>query len=886
MSRQKRPTMNGLPMLKRHVESDEKYARCWDYATSFLNRRDIRDCQWDPAIFEERKEKMLSDMIVGMFLKDQIREKEFPEEIDTPEKAIQFIMDGDKQPTGKARELYDFLIMSILSRIDNHMNPAEVENHIADRLHPYLKFKFKEWNALLDSSDIENPSRLKLIRNAYNLPQLIMEIFNDLIQTELMNYFGFFMRRIDVKQVQPHVIKVLNKLLTTDYKEECDALLLLVSEKRSQKEHITSVRNETLSSVEAIKKETEEEEVTKVSPPPVMETKPAKQESVHILSLNPDTEEEPEQKPEPETDPFEVDVDEAEAEAAEAQQKATEELLKAAAPASQNTEQVLQALSEEDLPELASFDVKDFSDTGKINKNQIPTLSNRAKIVLGTVGAAVLVVLLILLARQQNQKPDQPKKGKDLIADKSTLETNKSPEKIVKIPHQVIQADASVPPPGPKKLIVPGPGPGPDPVDPPKPDPNIVKIKKSNPYVKKISQLSLNDLPANYTEKFKSLFLGRKIDLKGDSMTKYVEDAIKEIATRNQWRKFNRYLDGKMKPGWAMYMASINDAWFEDTYKKKYRRWYKKGHRDLRRYEKLKKRLASGKKLSKRQKRHLKYYEELMRVGRTIMLSLGAMNSGKDVNDIDQANFSNEKGEVASIVLEMAEKAGLQTPEVIIAEVAEPAPKQQLAEITPEPTPDPEPTPNPEPEVDNDQHDPVQAGQDLLQRVQHKEAQQAIKNEEAGKVMVSSADKVLERMRKRREERRRKQEAKLKAEKAKQAAIAEAKGQVMEDAADRVLDRLSISKQLRESAEAKQPKTDNDFYASIEIERPPAKEEEIDPFDIAVKNAPAPVDTDEDYYDEMTLSYEDDDYAEVEIVKQDPEPKKGFFRRLFGRKAA
>lgn len=413
-----------------------------------------------------------------------------------------------------------------------------------------------------------------------------------------------------------------------------------------------------------------------------------------------------------------------------------------------------------------------------------------------------------------------------------------------------MQADAAVgPPPGPKKIIVDPPNP--DPKVPTTPDP--IKVKKSNPNIKKIAQTSVNDLPANYTEKYKSLFLGLNINLRGESMTGYIERAIKEIATRGQFNKFRKYLNGKMKPGWAMYMASLNDSWFENYYKKKFKWWHYKGHRDLKRFEKLKKRQEMGKKLSKRQERLLKEYEEQMRVGRLIMESFRAMNPGFDPNNINKANFSDQDGNVAAIVIEMAEAAGLQVPEIITAENIEnlqypKQPEVQLADLEPDQN-----------SIDN--------GKKLLEKVQEIESQQAAQAEVAGQAMEKAANSVLAKIEKNNAEKSKVMEASTDGLMAKLKKRREEKSQVMEDAVDRVLDRLEISKKIREMAEARKErelaaiKTDNDYYESIEIEE--------DPFDIQVKSAQPVSGMDEDYYSEMTYIRDEEDCS-IEATREDP----------------
>lgn len=996
MTGKKASTIHGFPIFERyHDDRDMKYAKCRNFAVSFLDNEEVRRCSLDSKEFKTKLPKMLTDMIVGVYSNKDIREKVFPDEIETSKQAVRFVMRGVNDLGGQARDLYDFLMMSLLSRVDNTMSVKELKKHIADRLEPYVKFKFKEWKSILtfesglsvvkeELASEEEETKLRLITNAVNFAQLVHEIFNDLTQTELMNIFGFFLRRIEVDEVKPIVLNVLGSLLINVFKKECDELLDIINEKRKERKHIRSKSHQILMEVKDVTDESagdtdpfdvklsdEEKEKAKAhhkatqellftdpfdvhvsdiekaeaqahheatqtlllfdsssdTEPEVLESEGSGFEDIGKpkLVLNPEEIEELEDiefeelqdfilqsqsdltagDTDPEIDmeelSFEEDTDpEINPEAFSASDPELEEVIEMEAeipPASAKdidegrynvmvpiagqalimTPEELEKLklkftpkpepepepesvvepepasepeptAAESAPIAPGFEKSDFQDTGKIIRQELNQLPPRAaKIVLGIVGATVLIMVIVLLAKHQSKKSQQTKSNKP-IATRSSLETNKPPKRIIHVPPKVKEADAAIaqpmqrpmrpamqpqmrpaPSPGPRKIVVKNvTPPGPKRVNPrppaPKPDP-IIQVKKWNTNIKRIAQNSVNDLPANYTDKYKSLFLGQQINLHGASMTEYIEDAIKEVATRSQWRKFRKYLNGKMKPGWSMYMASINDPWFEEVYRKKYRRWHRKGHRDLKKYEKLKERIAdlmklqdSGKELSKRQKRKLaKYmgrvdrYEEQLRVGKLIMQSLGAVNHGKNVNNLDVGNFSDNQGNVASIVIEMAQEAELEIPEIITAERTKTAsPKQpevQFADLAPESV---------------NEHDPVQAGQDLLKRVE-------------------------------------------KIEKAK-AAQAEKRGQEMEKSVDEVLDRLEISRKFREMAEAREagPKTE----APIEIERPPVKEEDNDPFDIKVKDFSLVSGVDEDYYAEMTYIKEEPDYT-VEITRED-----------------
>lgn len=806
MTRKRKDTLHGLPVVERyHDERDKKYARCRDYAVSFLDESEIRKCMFDSAEIPKLLRKMLSDMTVGIFLKDDIRSKVFPEEIENPEQAVDFVNNGVNEARGKARNLNDFLIMSLRSRIDNNMSVDESRKHMAERLNTYIKFKHQEWKDLLTKEELtleEEEIKFRLVNNGYNFPQLFHEFFNDLTQAELMNIFGFFLRRIGIDTAGAEVKKVLDVLLFNKFKKECDELLDIISQRRKEKKHIGRQRNETFGSIHAVVKPEE----------------PA---------------------PAPATDPFKIETSEEERLATEEIQQATQDLLKPEEPVAEP------AVREE----AEGFEDKDYEDTGQINRENI---SSKKTIwaIRAMAGAAALAVLVsggILYKRSQTRLSQDYKKS-DPIAKGNVLETQNPPNKIIKIPNQVLQADAAVaptppmrptPPPGPKRIITPPPAP--NPVPPPAPIP--APVIKTNPNLKKISQLSVNDLPSHYTDQYKSLFLGQEIKLNGQSMSGYIENAIKEVSSPRQWKNFNKYLNRKMKPGWSMYMASLNDAWFENVYKKKYRGWYNKGKRDLKKYEKLKKRLELGKKLSSRQERLLKYYEEQMRVGKLTMLSLGALNMGKDVNNLNSGKYSDENGNVASIVMEMAEAADLRLPEIITADLETASPKHpevQLADFVPD-------------------QKSIKAGQDLLKRVNQIEAQQAAQAEVRGIAMENAVDNVLAKLSDRQTERER----------------------IMENVVNKMLRNL-------------EPSTDDEYYASIEIQKPPVKDEESEDYYLSYEidqsaKVDDPVDdyyklieiekpdtaevkaaeTDADYYAEITAEYSDENYAQVEITKND-----------------
>jgi hypothetical protein len=195
--------------------------------------------------------------------------------------------------------------------------------------------------------------------------------------------------------------------------------------------------------------------------------------------------------------------------------------------------------------------------------------------------------------------------------------------------------------------------------------PEISSSKKtgSTNYLTHITLSTIEDLPANYTQKYKDLFLGKEIDLKGASASEHIYEIFKEIASSRQMKKLDKFWNDELKWGWVLYMMSLDDDWMQNEYMQnpKHRRFVRWGKRHYPKFKKLLEKEAKGEKLSKHEKRKLAKYKKLFDLGKLMMKSLESVNPNTNVNKTETIRFS-KNGKVAKFITFLAKKIGLKVP--------------------------------------------------------------------------------------------------------------------------------------------------------------------------------------------------------------------------------
>ncbi|MFC1656324.1 hypothetical protein ACFL3C_05625, partial [Patescibacteria group bacterium] len=204
-----------------------------------------------------------------------------------------------------------------------------------------------------------------------------------------------------------------------------------------------------------------------------------------------------------------------------------------------------------------------------------------------------------------------------------------------------------------------------------------VKGLQSDPNLKRIAVTSVNDLPANYSENYKNLYLGQSFDLQGMPLSEYVEKAIKGSCTPEQWEQYREkigkdlrvaYLLGnqlrKVKKGKKDQRAQ----WYHSTFKKEQRSMYRKGKIYEWQYNWLLKKEKSGKKMKPWEVRRLEKLKRMLKLYNEFYGGFAhekLMDKGVNVDEVPSGTgvYFSKDGYVPSIIIKMAEAAGLKVPD-------------------------------------------------------------------------------------------------------------------------------------------------------------------------------------------------------------------------------
>ncbi len=739
------------------IEQDINYKRAADRVIDCLDNVEFDLFLHDPAYRKSKFKSVRNDIVQKLINSEEIRRIfSFPDE---------WSEDGD---SGEAsRQLRDFVELTINAELEVALRRKEplVEECIEEKIRKYLKKQVPEWKYVIQQRNAEflSPASRKiietLIANAIDVEAFQEVLFDDLKERTSMDLFGYFLRRFDVDKAGERVQKYMAEILKIDLKFEVDFILNEVEKGRAELEDDVD-SGEIINSRAAEVEMNSSEELPKVVLSFPLEDKGESRSRVvpelplslverisdlvvvgdagsHSTSvtvskkhdLNPDLVVEPEPEPEP----------------------------------------AIVAVEE--------FETREAETTPDEVKKAVRNRPILRTIVIGSIAALILVGGTCLLLKP---KKSGNSKSKDKIAknDKMKDQSTKAMKAVSEtVPKEVKRADAAVAAmnhtlsrkhvqsatdasiPSPMKVAAS--------VDHKIPKkrtvikaPRVPRVQ-SDPNLKRIDVTSVNDLPANYSERFKSLFLGQPIDLNGMPLSEYIERAIRESCTPKQWKQYLKGIGRDLRYAYVLgnqlekEKDSKRSKWYHEKFKKKQRRWYARGKKLEREYNYLLKKQSSGKKMSSWQKKRLKKLNEMLELYSEFYAGLAhkkLMDKGINVDAVPPGTsvYFSKDGYVPSIIIKMVKAAGLQLPEEFHTsnDTNELSGEIMFAE---QDSTIPDTTSNSTIELD----DTFQAqinGYELQKKVDEKIKQEAILREERGRVMEAAIDNVFIQLEKNRKE--------------------------------------------------------------------------------------------------------------------------------------
>lgn len=701
------------------IEQDINFKRAADKVIDVLGDIEFDLLLHDPAYRKSSFKETRNKIVLELMKSEEIRQIfSFPKEL---------IEGPDLEEA--LNQLRDFVELTIKAELEvaSRRKESLVEDCIRARVKEYLKKLVPDWKHTMQQRKAEflAPAKRKIIEalteNAIDMKALREVLFDDLEKRTSMDLFGYFLRRLGFDKAGERVKEYMIEILESDLSSEVKQILREVVASRAELGYDVDpeeVMNDSSSAAGEILGSPADS-----SGPPDLDfadddadTDPGSEAPERVsseelpkvviaLPLEDTGEKQPRVVPElpphlagristlvatnaTDVEPKEPAIP-AEPVAAPAASEPKPASDSEPGEPSPEPEPVAEP---EPIPASAELGEEDDESIEQKDENPDEVIKEvRGRPVIRRIIIGAIVVLVLLGGTCLLLRP-KPKKGQSKEKDKIAQKTTGDMKAAMAMPPEVMMADAAiagggmdaavtkVAPMDAMKAVASAPTKVPkrgavtkSPSQTPKKSIDVKGIK-SDPNLKRIVVSSVNDLPANYSESYKSLFLGQLVELNGMPLSEYIERAIKESCTPKQWHQYLEKIGKDLRQAYVLGNQLIKgeksqrSEWYHNKFRKKQRGWYRKGQKRKAEYDWLLKRETSGKKMKQWETKRLKKLREMLKLYNEFYGGLAnekLMDKGVNVDEVPTGTgvYFSKDGYVPSIIVKMAEAADLKVPE-------------------------------------------------------------------------------------------------------------------------------------------------------------------------------------------------------------------------------